>query len=120
RVSPSENVKERPYIQRNITATRQAFGIDKVVERQFQGTATLTSQDITGNVANQLTLETIRLLAPLFVKDAFIKLQEIRSYYQFNDLDVDRYLINGKVTQTLAAVREIKPADAPPGFVNQH
>src|ERR1700730_16605337 len=125
RVNPSENVKERPYIRRNITATRAAFGIDKVAEKPFQGTANLTAQDITGNPANLLTLSNIRLLDPLFVKDASIKdacikLQEIRSYYQFNDLDVDRYLINGKVTQTLAAVREIKPADAPPGFVNQH
>src|SRR6202011_119059 len=72
RVNPAENVKERPYITRNITATRQAFGVDKVMEKQFQGSATLTGQDITGNAANLLTLENIRVLDPLFVKDAFI------------------------------------------------
>src|SRR5579859_888733 len=120
RVNPSENVKERPYIQRNITATRQAFGISKVVEKNFQGTANLTDQDITGNPANQQTLANIRLLDPLFVQAAFAKLQEIRSYYQFKDLDIDRYQLNGAMTQTLLAVREIKPADVPSGFVNTH
>src|ERR1700736_2160627 len=120
RVNPSENVKERPYIQRNITATRQAFGISKVVEKNFQGTANLTAQDITGNPSNQLTLANIRLLDPLFVQAAFAKLQEIRSYYQFKDLDIDRYQLNGVMTQTLLAVREIKPADVPAGFVNTH
>jgi uncharacterized protein len=118
RVTPSENVKERPYIRRNIAATRQAYGVDNVVEHQFLGSANLTAQDITGNPANQQTLENIRLLDPVFIKAAFIKLQEIRSYYQFNDLDVDRYTINGKVTQTLIAVREINSADVPTGFVN--
>jgi uncharacterized membrane protein (UPF0182 family) len=120
RVTPSENVKERPYIRRNIAATRQAFGIDKVVEHQFLGSANLTAQDITTSPANQETLANIRLLDPVFVKAAFLKLQEIRSYYQFNDLDVDRYTIGGKVTQTLTSVREIKSGDVPPGFVNRH
>jgi uncharacterized protein len=118
RVTPSENVKERPYIRRNITATRQAYGIDKVAEHQFLGSANLTAQDITSNPANQQTLENIRLLDPVFVKAAFLRLQEIRSYYVFPDLDVDRYVINGKVTQTLTAVREINGPGVPSGFVN--
>jgi uncharacterized protein len=118
RVTPSENVKERPYIRRNIAATRTAYGIDKVVEHPFLGSANLTAQDITSSPANQQTLANIRLLDPVFVKAAFLKLQEIRSYYQFNDLDVDRYTIGGQVTQTLAAVREIKTSDVPSGFVN--
>jgi uncharacterized protein len=120
RVTPSENVKERPYIRRNIVATRQAYGIDKVIEHPFLGSATLTASDITGNPANQQTLENIRLLDPAFVKQAFSKLQEIRQYYTFNDLDVDRYNIAGRMTQTLVSVREIKPSDVPPGFVNRH
>ena len=120
RVKPSENVKERPYITRNIVGTRKAFGINKVDEVPFAGSKTLTPTDITSSSANQETISNIRLLDPNFVKDAFIKLQEIRSYYVFNDLDVDRYQLNGKMTQTLEAVRELNQADVPAGFVNQH
>jgi uncharacterized protein len=120
RVKPSENVKERPYITRNIAATRKAFGIDNVQEVSFAGNKALTPADIASSPANQDTISNIRLLDPNFVRDAFTKLQEIRSYYVFNDLDVDRYTLNGKQTQTLTAIRELNQSDVPSGFVNQH
>ncbi|MDQ6616373.1 MAG: UPF0182 family protein [Actinomycetota bacterium] len=120
KVSPSEIVRERPYIQRNITATRTAYNINNVQPHAFLGTGQLTAGDFAGNSSNFQNLANVRLLDPQFVKDAFNKLQEIRSYYQFNDLDVDRYNLGGALTQTLTAVREIKSTDVPPGFVNQH
>jgi uncharacterized membrane protein (UPF0182 family) len=121
RVDPAENQKERPYIQRNITATQTAFGItpDKVTIHPFSGTATLSASDVAGST-NMQTLSNIRLLDPNWIKDAFLKLQELRGYYQFNDLDVDRYVLNGQLTPSLAAVRELNGSLAPSGFVNQH
>jgi uncharacterized protein len=121
RVDPAENQKERPYIQRNITATQTAFGIttDKVAIHPFSGTAPLNATDV-ASATNLQTLQNIRLLDPNFVKDAFLKLQELRGYYQFNDLDIDRYVMNGQTTQTLSAVREIGQSNVPSGFVNQH
>ena len=120
KVSPAENLRERPYIQRNINATQAAYGIAKVNTHPFAGNATLTASAIDSSPANQQTLQNIRLLDPLFVRDAFNKLQEIRGFYQFNDLDVDRYNLANGLNQTLTAVREIKPSDVPTGFVNQH
>jgi uncharacterized membrane protein (UPF0182 family) len=120
KVSPSEIVREKPYIQRNITATRSAFNINNVTSHTFTGNGPLTAADFTDSSANMQNLTNTRLLDPTFVKTAFDKLQDIRSYYQFNDLDVDRYNLGGALTQTLTAVREIKQSDVPTGFVNQH
>ncbi len=120
RVSPAEIVREKPYIQRNITATRAAYNLNGVVTHQFSGTGQLTAADFGDNSANLQNMANVRVLDPTFVKTAFDKLQDIRSYYQFNDLDVDRYNLGGALTQTLTAVREIKAADVPTGFVNQH
>ena len=120
RVKPAEIVREKPYIQRNIAATRVAYGLNNVVQHSFTGAGQLTAADFTDNPTNMQDLANVRLLDPLFVKGAFNKLQEIRSYYQFNDLDVDRYNLGNTLTQTLAAVREIKSSDVQPGFVNQH
>ncbi|HEX3541574.1 MAG TPA: UPF0182 family protein [Acidimicrobiales bacterium] len=123
RVSPAEIVREKPYIQRNIVATRTAYSLNNVHQQQFSGVGNLTAADFTPTSSNTVNLTNVRLLDPAFIKDAFNKLQEIRSYYQFNDLDVDRYTLGGAVpalTQTLTAVREINSADVPSGFVNQH
>jgi uncharacterized membrane protein (UPF0182 family) len=119
-VDPSENVKERPYITRNITATRNAFGLDKVADKNFQGSSELTASDVAPGTANYQSLQNIRLLDPNFVRDAFNRLQEIRTYYQFNDLDVDRYPLSNQVAPTLTAIRELNSADVPAGFVNKH
>jgi uncharacterized membrane protein (UPF0182 family) len=120
RVDPAENLRERPYIQRNIAATRAAFRIDHVQSQNFAGNGQLDSTDITNDPARQTTLQNIRLLDPAFIKDTVTKLQELRSYYQFSNLDVDRYNLNGNLTQALVAVRELNASDVPPGFVNQH
>jgi uncharacterized membrane protein (UPF0182 family) len=132
RVSPSELSRETPYIQRNINATRAAYGLDKVnVVPSFQASPTVTTSEIQGDTpqaqANQQTLANVRLLDPAVnIKNTFDKYQALRSYYQFNDLDLDRYDLpnpsNPAQTQemaTITAVRELNQS-VPSGFVNQH
>jgi len=124
RVTPSELTRETPYIQRNIDATREAYGLTNVlVDGKYQGNATLSASQIEGNsaqaLANQATLANVRLLDPAQVSQTFDKYQALRSYYQFNGLDSDRYTFDGKVTQVVTSVRELFDQNVPPGFVNQ-
>jgi uncharacterized membrane protein (UPF0182 family) len=119
-VGPSENVKERPYIARNIAATRTAYRIDNVAIKPFQAASNLTASDVQPGSANFQSLQDVRVLDPTFVKDAFNKLQEIRGYYIFNQLNVDRYVVNGQMTPAITAIRELNATDVPSGFVNRH
>ena len=131
RVSPSELTKEAPYIQRNISATRAAYGLNNVkVDTGYNYSPTVTQAEIQGNTtqeqANQQTLANVRLLDPsVNLKNTFDKYQAQRAYYQFNDLDLDRYLLdptgsgNPQLTATIASVRELN-SSVPSGFVNQH
>ncbi len=91
-VSPNEQARETPYIQHNIEATRRAFALDAVEERQISGEARLTRADIDRNTA---TLENVRLWDHQPLLDTFSQLQEIRTYYDFASIDNDRYRING-------------------------
>ena len=115
-VSPAENRKERPYIARNIAATRQAYAIDAVEEKSFSYSENLTSADLT---ANAETIRNVRLWDPRFVQRTYQKLQEIRSYYSFDDVDVDRYVVDGQLTQTIMSARELNPSEVPSQWVNQ-
>jgi uncharacterized membrane protein (UPF0182 family) len=123
KVDPSENVREAPYIDRNIAATRDAYGLDNVQVDSFSGNQNLTASAVTGksptDKAAAATLANIRLLDPDFVQNAFSRLQELRGYYTFPDLDVDRYVIHNELTETLLAVRQLNASNAPPGFINQ-
>jgi uncharacterized membrane protein (UPF0182 family) len=110
RVQPAEVTKEAPYIVRNIQATRAAFGMDKVEVKPFQYSEDLTPTDLQDNAA---TIRNVRLWDPKFVKDTYQRLQEIRSYYRFNDVDVDRYPVDGQNTQTIVSARELNPDDLP-------
>jgi hypothetical protein len=110
RVSPNEIVKEKPYIDFNIQYTRLAYGLDNVEEREFPAEETLTLQDLRENAA---TLRNIRLwdTAPLLA--TYSQLQEIRTYYKFTDIDVDRYRINGEYRQVTLSPRELSSKDLP-------
>ena len=129
RVSPSELTREAPYIQRNIDATRSAYGLNNVqVDSSYQYTPTITTSQIQGDSpqaeANQQTLANVRLLDPAVqLANTFDKYQALRSYYQFNDLDLDRYDFNTgdatELTATIASVRELN-SSVPSGFVNEH
>ncbi|MCU4185113.1 UPF0182 family protein [Acidiferrimicrobium sp. IK] len=123
RVSPSELTREAPYLQRNIDATQAAYALtptDVGVTKNYAGNAQLTPADINDSQLNQDTIANIRLLDPNQVVNTFDKLQAIRNYYQFNKLSVDRYDINGQLTQAIVSARELNPGGVPSGFVNQH
>ena len=109
-VEPSESTKEAPYIERNIEMTRIALGIDGITPNEFNYEPTLTAEDIENNVD---TIRNVRLLDPAVMQDTFQQTQGIKSFYDFRDIDVDRYEIDGKVTQIVLAARELNPADLP-------
>jgi uncharacterized membrane protein (UPF0182 family) len=110
RVSPNEIVTEKPYIDFNIRYTRLAYGLDNIEEREFPAEETLSLSDLRRNEA---TLKNIRLwdTAPLLA--TYSQLQEIRTYYKFTDIDVDRYQINGEYRQVTLSPRELSSRDLP-------
>ncbi|MFN0088196.1 MAG: UPF0182 family protein [Blastocatellia bacterium] len=109
-VAPNELAKETPYITHNIAATRKAFGLDQVEERELAGDATLTAQDIRDN---QGTVNNIRLWDQKPLLDTFSQLQEIRPYYEFQSVDNDRYHINGELQQIMLSARELATSSLP-------
>lgn len=120
RVNPSENDKERPYLRRNINATREAIGIGGVGISPYKYQDGLTSADLADN---QDTIRNIRLWDPAFTTDTYESLQSIKGYYAFNDVDADRYVLNGQKTQVLTSARELNPSGLPDNgrsWVNRH
>ena len=119
-VEPDEAAKERPYIERNIEATRAALRLDNVTERNFQYD---TGLDAAGLQANQETIKNIRLWDPPILKDTYKRLQELRDFFRFNDVDVDRYEIDGQLTQVVLSARDLDPGGLPSqrqSWVNKH
>ncbi len=110
KVNPSQNTLERPYIQRNIIATRTAMGINNVQTEGYPASSTLSADQLT---ANSDTLANVRLWDPTQTQPTYQKLQDIRSYYQFQALTLDRYAINGVETPVVVGVREINQNDLP-------
>jgi uncharacterized membrane protein (UPF0182 family) len=117
-VAPNELAKETPYIQHSIAATRKAFALDKIEERELSGERTLTSQDIQ---KNQQTVNNIRLWDQEQLLETFAQLQEIRQYYEFRKIDNDRYRINGELKQVMLSPREL-PAEGLPNrnWISEH
>jgi uncharacterized membrane protein (UPF0182 family) len=108
--TPNEPVKDTPYIAYNIAATRAAFGLDAVEERQLSGDAMLTRGDI---ARNRATIANVRLWDRQPLLDTFGQIQEIRTYYDFVSIDIDRYLIDGQYRQVMLSARELN-SDALP------
>jgi uncharacterized protein len=106
-VAPNELAFEKPYIQRNITATRAAFDLTSVDATGFAAATDLTATDI---VEATSTVKNIRLWDPNVVVDSYKQLQEIRFYYDFRDVDIDRYVIDGVKRQVLISAREMNVA----------
>ncbi len=117
-VLPNELDKETPYIERNIAATQQAFGLDQVTRRELAAEdIELTSQDIADN---QLTIKNVRLWDRTPLLDTFGQIQEIRTYYDFVSIDNDRYTINDEYRQTMLSPRELNTASLPSAtFINE-
>jgi uncharacterized membrane protein (UPF0182 family) len=109
-VSPNEQSRETPYIQHNITATRQAFGLADVEERELSGDATLTAADIARNAP---TLDNVRLWDHEPLLQTFGQIQEIRTYYDFTSVDNDRYQIDGALRQVMLSARELNSTALP-------
>jgi uncharacterized membrane protein (UPF0182 family) len=109
-VTPNEQAREMPFIQNNIEATRKAFGLDTVEERNISGEAMLSRQDIDRNSA---TLQNVRLWDHQPLLDTFSQIQEIRTYYDFVSIDNDRYRIDGALRQVMLSARELNSASLP-------
>jgi hypothetical protein len=109
-VTPNEQVRESPFIQHNITATRRAFALDTVEERELSGDVLLTRRDIDENAA---TLENVRLWDHQPLLDTFGQIQEIRTYYDFVSVDNDRYAIDGRLRQVMLSARELNSTSLP-------
>ena len=106
RVAPQELTRERPYIARNIDATRKSFALDGVDIKNFPATADLTQDDLQ---ANRPTVDNIRLWDAEVLRPGVRNLQAIAQYYNFTDVDVDRYPIEGNQRQVMISVREVDP-----------
>jgi uncharacterized membrane protein (UPF0182 family) len=118
-VKPSESSKEAPYIQRNIDATRDAYGIAGVEMKDYQATVSTNSGQLANDAA---TIANIRLMDPNVLSATFRQLQQIKPYYSFPEsLDVDRYTVNGVQRDAVVAVRELNIEGNPSrNWINDH
>ena len=119
-VKPNELQLEKPYIQRNIDLTQQAYNLHQITVKPFPVEQNLTFQTLQ---ANQATIDNIRLWDWQPLMDTYGQLQEIRTYYKFHDVDVDRYHLDGAYQGVTLSARELKPALLPPNaqtWVNWH
>ena len=118
-VKPSESSKEAPYIQRNIDATRAAFGLTDVEMKDYQATLSTNSGQLATDAA---TIANIRLMDPNVLSATFRQLQQIKPYYTFPEsLDIDRYKVNGVQRDAVVAVRELNIDGNPSrNWINDH
>lgn len=119
-VEPDEQNLEAPYLADNIEATLAAYGLDTVEEREFAVSYDLSADDI---AANNATISNIRVWDWRPLKTTYEQLQLFRTYYQFNDVDVDRYQIDGAYKEVLVSAREMQIANLPSQaqtWVNTH
>jgi uncharacterized membrane protein (UPF0182 family) len=103
-VKPNELVRESPFIAHNIEMTRQAFALNRIQQIPFPAEAGVAAVDAANN---QETIQNIRLWDWRALQDTLRQIQEIRTYYDFPDIDIDRYEVNGTVRQMMLAVREL-------------
>lgn len=126
RVAPNELRAEEPFIKRNIAATRQAFDLEAIDTRPFAAEQSLTASDL---AADSETIDNVRLWDPAVIAQTYKQLQEIRPYYDFKDVDIDRYrLVGGSIAgprtrEVLISAREMNVgqlSETARTFVNQH
>ena len=119
-VKPNELQLETPYLQRNIALTQEAYKLRQVTVKPFPAEQGLTFQSLQNNRA---TIDNIRLWDWQPLMDTYAQLQEIRTYYKFHDIDIDRYEIGGSYQQVMLSARELDPARLPSNaqtWVNLH
>jgi len=117
-VTPNELNRERPYLEREIAATRHAYGLDRVEEGRFPATTNLSASQV---AANERTIDNVRLWEGGPLKRTNAQLQEIRTYYDFVDVDNDRYMLGDELRQVALSTRELNPAALPARiWINEH
>lgn len=119
-VNPNQGAKEGEFIARNIKATRAAYSLDTIAPTNLSLKGDLTAEKLK---ANDVTIRNIRLWDSATLLDSYQQLQELRPYYSFLDVDVDRYDVNGIYRETMLSARQMNIAGLPQGaqtWVNQH
>jgi uncharacterized membrane protein (UPF0182 family) len=119
-VTPSAQSYELPYIEREIAGTRAAYGLAGVTVSNFSGDQPLTLKDVQND---QVTVDNLRLWDYTQLQAVYEQLQTIRTYYSFNDIDIDRYTIGGQYRQIEISARELDTSRLPQAaqnWVNQH
>ncbi len=117
-VTPDEVSKEAPYVQHNIEFTRAAYDLSDVEVLPFAAEPELDQGALAENIG---TIENIRLWDPGVLNTTYRELQNIRTFYDIADVDVDRYVIDGKLTQVMISARELDEQNIPGGgWVNEH
>jgi uncharacterized protein len=107
-VVPNELDKETPYIKNEIAMTRLGYGLNQIKEQDYSGKRPITVESLKGD---QQTLKNIRLNDPRPMLQTYTQKQGIRLYYKFNDIDIDRYIINGEYRQVMLSPRELSSND---------
>lgn len=110
-VLPDEQAKERPYIERHLAATRQAYGLDQIDPVEYNPRRPLTAADLG---RERPTLDNARLWDYRVLSDTYHGLQRLRDYYDVRDVDIDRYTLNGRYRQVMLAPRELVPEQLEP------
>jgi uncharacterized protein len=119
-VKPTELELEKPYIERNIALTQQAYNLHQITAKPFPAEQDLTFKTLE---ANKATIDNIRLWDWQPLMDAYVQLQEIRTYYKFHDVDVDRYWLDAAYQSVMLSARELKSSLLPRNaqtWVNRH
>jgi hypothetical protein len=119
-VKPNELLLEKPYLARNIALTQQAYNLHQITVKPFAVEQSLTAQVLD---ANRATIDNIRLWDWQPLMDTYGQMQEIRTYYRFHDVDIDRYWLNGTYQAVMLSARELQPALLPSNaqtWVNRH
>ncbi|MDH7496935.1 MAG: UPF0182 family protein [Syntrophomonadaceae bacterium] len=109
-VEPNEFALEEPYLRHSIAFTRAAFGLDRIENKPFEVSYALTAEDI---AEEEDTIRNVRLWDWQQLLKTYKEIQEIRLYYSFNDVDIDRYVIDGKYRQVMVAARELSQDKLP-------
>jgi len=109
-VAPNEIVKEEKYLQNNINYTNYAYNLDKVQEKEFPVNQALTREDIE---ENRVTINNIPINDYRPAKDIYNQIQGLKNYYQFSDMDIDRYMVDGVYRHVFVSARELQSANIP-------
>jgi uncharacterized membrane protein (UPF0182 family) len=119
-VKPNELLLETPYLKNNIALTQQAYNLHQITVKPFAVEQSLTAQALD---ANRATIDNIRLWDWQPLMDTYSQMQEIRTYYRFHDVDIDRYWLNGAYQSVMLSARELQGALLPANaqtWVNRH